>query len=43
MRALLAAIGRRLDLVGPGHAAGILALLWLLTVVVTWIAAEGAR
>lgn len=43
MRALLAAIGRRLDLVGPGHAVGILALLGLLTMAVTWLAAGGAR
>lgn len=42
MRALLAAIARRLDLLGPGHAAAILALLWLLTIVVTWIAGGGA-
>lgn len=43
MRAFLAAVGRRLDLVGPGHAVAILALLWLLTIAVTWVAAGGAR
>lgn len=38
MRALLARIGQRLDLVGPGHAAALLALLWLLAMTTVWLA-----
>ncbi|MFG3439883.1 hypothetical protein ACGF0J_21770 [Nonomuraea sp. NPDC047897] len=43
MRALLARVGRCLDLVGPSHAAAILALLWLLSMAVVWVAVGGGR
>ncbi|WP_276206360.1 hypothetical protein [Thermoactinospora rubra] len=42
MRTLLTRVGRWMDATSPGHAAAVLTLIWLLTIVVSWLTGRAA-